>query len=100
MRKIENDCYFICQRLKEIDPSYEVFYNNGHFEVHSFEQIKNSYCFTVPFDKLDSRTIDYALKTRSNNRDKIIAEIEKNNQLVYENYIKNTVNLLKEGLCL
>ncbi len=100
MRKIENDCYFICQRLKEIDPSYEVFYKNGRYEVHSFEQVKNSYCFTVPFGELDSRTIDFALKTRSSNREKIIAEIEKNNQLLYEKNIKDQVNLLKEGLCL
>lgn len=98
---IENDNYFICQRLKEIDDSYFVVYNLNRecYEVHSKEQIKNSYCFTISFSQLDERTILQALKTRSENRDKLIEEIEKNNQLIYEKNIKNQVNMLKEALC-
>ena len=98
--KIESDVYFIVQRLKEIDSSYQVFYNclSGKFEVHSKEQAKNSFCFQVPYDVLDSRVVDYAVKTRSQNRDKLIKEIEKNNLLVYEKKLKENVNILKEIL--
>ncbi len=98
--KIENDVFFIAVRLKSIDKSYEVYYNvnNNSFEVHSNAQ-KNSYCFKVPYDVLDERTLDYALKTRIANRDKILREIEINNELLYQKNIKNQVNLLKEALC-
>lgn len=99
--KIESDCYFICQRLKEVDKSYEVYYNRSQdcYEVHSKEQYKSTYCFKVPYKVLDERTIDYAIKTRSENRDKLIAEIERDNQLLEQRNLKNQVNLLKEALC-
>lgn len=99
--KIENDNYFIANRLKRIDESYEVYYNldKRAYEVHSNTQSKCSYCFRVPFETLDERTLDYAVKTLAVNRDKIIKEIEENNQLLYEKNIKNQVNLLKEALC-
>ncbi len=98
---IENDVYFISRRLKEIDKSYEVKYNlnQNAYEVHSNEQERNSYCFRVPYPVLDERTISYALKTRAENRDKLIEEIEKNNELLYQKNIKNQVNLIKEALC-
>ena len=98
--EIKDDVYYICQRLKEIDMSYFVLFNlsNKKYEIHSSEQ-KDSYCFTVPFDLLDERTISYALKTRSERRDKIIEEIEKNNMENYNKMIKEQVNLLKEALC-
>ncbi len=100
--KIESDVFFICQRLKEVDESYQVFYNlrTESYEVHSSEQQKNSYCFKIPFDRLDERTIDYAVKTRSENRDKLLKEIELNNKRIEERNIKNQINLLKEVLCL
>ena len=99
--KIENDVYFICQRLKEIDESYEVYYNllTKSYEVHSNAQIKNSYCFKVPFDVLDERTLWHARKTSIENRDKIIAEIEKENYLLEQKNIKKQVEMLKEALC-
>ncbi|MBO5395177.1 MAG: hypothetical protein J6A28_04705 [Clostridia bacterium] len=98
--KIESDVFFIVQRLKEVDSSYEVYYNlhAKSFEVHSTEQHKSSYCFKVPFERLDSRTIDYAKKTRAENRDKLIAEIERNNLLLYEKKLRENVEILKEML--
>ena len=100
--KIESDNYFIVNRLKEIDKSYEVFFNliTSSYEVHSNEQQKSSYCFKVPYGELDERTLFYARKTRSENRDKIIKEIEKSNELLYEKNVKEQASLLKEILCM
>lgn len=99
--KIENDVYFISQRLKELDESYEVYYNTNSksYEVHSTMQVKNSYCFKVPFDVLDERTILHAKRTRIENRDRIIAEIEKDNLLLEQKNVKKQVEMLKEALC-
>lgn len=98
--KIENDCFYITERLREIDESYFVLYNLDKkcYEIHSNEQ-KDSYCFSVPFNELDERTIDFAFKTRKENGDKIIDEIERNNLLVYQKSIKNQVEMMKEALC-
>lgn len=99
--KIEGDPYFISERLKEVDVSYVIYYNliSKNYEVHSNEQVKNSYCFRVPFDVLDERTVLHAKRTRSENRDKIIAEIEKDNLLLEQQNIKKQVEMLKEALC-
>ena len=98
--EIKDDVYYICDRLKEIDDSYIVLFNldNLRYEIHSKGQ-KSSYCFTVPFDSLDERTLSYALRTRSERRDKIIEEIEKNNMENDNKMIKEQVILLKEALC-
>ena len=99
--KIEDDCYFICQRIKEVDESYEIYFNldSGSYEVHSNAQVKNPYCFKVPYNCLDSRTIDFAYKTKVENIDSLIKEIDKHNQILYEKEVKKQVNNLKEALC-
>ena len=98
--EIKDDVYYICDRLKEIDDSYIVLFNldNLRYEIHSKGQ-KSSYCFTVPFDSLDERTLSYALRTRCERRDKIIEEIEKSNEELYKKQIKQQVNLLREAIC-
>ena len=99
--KIDSDCYFICQRIKEIDLSYEIYFNlvDNSYEVHSSAQVKNSYCFKVPFPELDSRTIDFAHKTKVENLNNLIAEMDKHNELLYEKEVKKQVESLKEALC-
>lgn len=99
--EIKHDCFDICSRLKEIDCSYRVFFNLKRkcFEVHSFFQVKSSYCFTIPYASLDERTLFYAKKTRSENRDKIIQEIEEYNKRVEEKNLKMHVDALKELIC-
>lgn len=98
---IEGDPFFISERLKEVDPSYVIYFNLAQksYEVHSLEQVKNSYCFKVPYSDLDERTIIHAKRTRIENRDKIIAEIEKDNLLLEQKNIKKQVELIKESLC-
>lgn len=100
--KIENDALFICERLKEIDKSYYVVFDfkTQKYQVHSSHQKFNSFCFVVPFSCLDERTILYARKTRIENRDKIIKEIEMQNLQCEKQNLKNQVKNLKEALCL
>lgn len=95
---IEGDTYFIGERLKEIDKDYFVVFNliRNKYEVHVKGQAGNSYAFTVPYPNLDERTINFALKTRSQNRDKIIEEIEKDNEKSFNRYVQKQVSLIKE----
>lgn len=97
--EIKDDVYFVAQRLKEIDKSYYIIFNLSKkcYEVHSSEQ-KDSYCFTIPYTQLDERTLHFALKTRRENQDKIIKEIEKNNEDLYNKQLKNQIKLLKEAI--
>lgn len=96
--KIENDPCFICERLREIDKSYFVVFNKDtqHFEVHSSEQIGGSYCFTVRFDELDERTIDYALKSRKERQSELIEMLDRENEKLRNDNINKVVETLVE----
>ena len=94
--KIFEDVFFITNRLKEIDENYFVVFNTQKkkFEVHSSKQ-KQSYCLTVPYKTLDQRTISLVLKTRKENFDKILKEIEEENAKI-EKENKRKINAICE----
>lgn len=98
--EILNDVLFICQRLKEIDKDYRVFYNTktNKFEVHNVGQIGDSYCLTVPFQYLDARTIDFVNKTKVENKEKLIKEMDKENEILEERNNKRILYEAKDRL--
>lgn len=97
---IDSDCLFITDRLKEVDQSYRVVFSlkKKKFEVHSILQ-SSTYCFTLPYSSLDERAVDYAKKTRSENAEKLIKEIDRANEELYRKMLKEEINKLKEALC-
>ena len=98
--EILNDVLFICQRLKEIDEDYRDFFNckTQKFEVHNIGQIGDSYCLTVPFQYLDARTIELVNKTKIENREKLIAEIDRENEKLEERNNKRILDEAKDRL--
>lgn len=78
MTKVTHDPFDIVNRIKKINPRYVVYWNDARekFEVRTGK----IYAFTVPYDTLDARTLDYARKTRIENIDAIEREIEKQNR--------------------
>lgn len=97
---IDSDNLFILERLKEIDKSYFIIFNliRKKYEVHSSSQKGNSYCFTIPYNTLDERTIEYARKTRIERRDEVIKEMDRENEKREKNLYKQAVDQLKEVL--
>lgn len=94
--KIESDVFDIVKRLKEIDNSYFVVFSKAKlkFELHHAIQPITTYCLTFPFDCLDERCIELTLKTRQQNKEKLIKEMEKEN----ERLEKEKINTLKRRL--
>lgn len=82
--QILNDMYNISKRIKNIDRDYYVVLNisKQKFEVHNSSQIGSSYCLTLPYDKLDDRVLKFVLKTKSANIEKILEEIENDNNIL------------------
>ena len=81
--KIESDVYNISKRVKNMDKDYYVVYNtsSSKFEIHNSSQIGGTYCLTLPYKELDERTLDFINQTKSENIEKIISKIEKENKL-------------------
>ena len=94
--EIKSDCLDISQRIKSIDDGYFILFDTKRqkFEVHSFNQLFTTYCFTSPFNFLDERLLCYTLKTRKENKDYLIKEMDKEN----EKFIKNEKNKQKEKI--
>ncbi len=80
LKRIFGDPFDICDRLKSVDDGYFVVFNTkrNRYEVHNFKNV-DTFCFVVPYDKLDSRTVDYCLKTRVQNIEALMAEIDAEN---------------------
>ncbi|RGD75498.1 hypothetical protein [Anaerofustis stercorihominis] len=94
---IENDLFDISNRLKEIDEGYFIVFNTNKnkYEVHNAFNKMGTFCFMVPYKHLDIRTYYYCLKTRIENSDKLIEEMnrknkekEKQNKKYFENEMK------------
>lgn len=89
---IDNDVFNISHRLREIDSTYFVIWNTNSrkFEVHS-SACKPTLCLVLPFDNLDVRAVEYTWKTRIENYNNLISNIEKNNLKIQQN-IQNKIN--------
>ncbi|MCL2598367.1 MAG: hypothetical protein FWD76_00440 [Firmicutes bacterium] len=105
-QRIHEDLFDIAKRLQEIDPTYFVVYDKllQRYEVHSSEQRGNSLCFVVPYASLDVRTLHYANQTRAQNLQKLLLQMEQNNQklaeqeneLIIQNALQKTEQALYE----
>lgn len=86
MKQICHDLFNISGRLKTIDQDYTVWCNlvQDRLEVHW----RGKLAFVVPFDFLDSRTLDYARKTRRENADEIEREIDEGNARIFQEQAK------------
>ena len=92
MIKVTNDLFDIANRIKKINPAYRVFYNNKEkrFEVHT-----TALEFIVPFESLDSRTLEHARKTLVQNADVFWQEMEERNNKS-KDFSKENVELLSK----
>ena len=77
---VKNDAFNICERIKRLNPYYFVVFNtkNQKYEVHNSKQYSNTFCITCD-DGLNFSVINKLRKTKIENIDKIIKEIDEFN---------------------
>jgi len=87
MELIQQDVLDIAQRLKEIDRSYKLYFNNlkNRFEVHSSKRMKDTLEVTW-YDRLDERLINKAKQTRVENAEKYLKQMEQENEKLINSY--------------
>lgn len=81
---IQDDLYGITKRIKKIDDGYFILRHklSGRYEVHNANNTGSTYCFIVPYESLDKRTLTYCRETAV---ERDIAEIiEKQNRRLEE----------------
>lgn len=85
--RIYNDLYDVCDRVKEIHPDYEIYYDTTGKRYEVFA--KGKLQVVCPYEKLDARLIDYLYKTRIERLDKILKEIDDQNLKIKPQKKKN-----------
>lgn len=76
--KINNDLFDIASRVKEIDPRYEIYFETETQKFALWANGKRQLVF--PFENLDERALLHTRKTRVENADEIIREIDLYNE--------------------
>ena len=96
MEKFEiilEDTFNIAKRLKQIDKNYLLIRNK---KKNRFELWYNSCVpkleLVFKFNKVDKRMIDYVNQTRIENIDKIIKQMDKENEKIRQRQINNAKN--------
>lgn len=91
---IKEDLFDVAKRLRQIDVNYRLYFNKllGRFEVHNHAQRGNSLAVVVPYDKLDARTITLVRKTRVENAERLLAEMEKANAKAENDAVSRVVD--------
>ena len=76
--KITNDVYDVASRLKEMDPAYEVYFDTDlqKFTIWAFG-VRQA---VLPYDELDILALEYVWKTRRENAEELIREIDRDNE--------------------
>ena len=94
--KIENDIFFLAERLRDIDEGYFVALNTKtkNFEVHNKNQPISTFCLLVPKNKLNPSLLEYVRKTRSSRQKKLIEQIERENAKIQK---RNEQNIILEA---
>lgn len=98
---VRSNVYEIPERLRQIDSSYFVVWNNTRkkYEVHSTENIGNTYCFTVPFNELDQRTLQYARETSvKNHGDTMLKKMREHNQKIEKSIERERKNMFRDSI--
>ncbi|MFI3229041.1 MAG: hypothetical protein R3Y23_02610 [Bacillota bacterium] len=98
--KIVNDVFDIARRVREVDRSYNIKFCNRTNKFKLYGDPRNSYILTLPYDRLDARTVEFVRKTRVERLDAIIEEIEENNRKLEASAMKEALNATEEQLTL
>lgn len=93
--RIENDVLDIAARLREIDDGYFIVYNGlfRRLEVHNQRQRGNTFCRVVPSNRLNARTVELVRKTRAENADRLLAEIDEHNARVENEALRRAASV-------
>ena len=85
-QKVNRDLFRIEDRLRRINKNYRIFRNNKseRFEVREGAGGNGPLCFVIPYDKLDCRTLEFALKTRRQNEAQLEQEVDSHNREIEE----------------
>ena len=96
---ILNDLCDISNRVREIDEGYFIVRNHksSKWEVHHIDMPKYETLQLVsPYDELDSRLLEYIMKTSTKYAKQIMEDIEKNNARIKESKEKENKDIISD----
>jgi hypothetical protein len=97
---VDSDCLDVVERLRGIDKDYFLVLNldKNKFELHCSSQYPQTYCLTFPYEVIDERMVDMALKTRVERSDEIFKELEREEEKRKKEIAATARRTLEESL--
>ncbi|MBQ9790482.1 MAG: hypothetical protein IJW24_02685 [Clostridia bacterium] len=76
------DMYGIFERIKKINPNYELCFNylSKEYEIHDFSNKVNSFCLRIVKNELDARVLKRLEETKRENMKKLFVRLEEENE--------------------
>lgn len=95
---LDNDPFYISSRIKEVDENYFIVFSKKKncFELHNSGQLFSTFALTIPYPELDERTIFLARKSRKENADRLIREMDENNSRLEKKRSERVFEQIKE----
>lgn len=78
MIKITNDLFDVAERIKNINPDYELYFDKNLQKFTVWANGKRQ--VILPYDRLDKRSIDYLYQTHVKNIDALLDRLDKENE--------------------
>ncbi len=78
---VYNDLFDVSSRIKSIDDDYQIYFNRGNcrYELHNL-RCKPTKQADIPWKTLDCRVLSWARKTRVENLERLVKEMNEHNQ--------------------
>ncbi|MCL2374908.1 MAG: hypothetical protein FWC82_00050 [Firmicutes bacterium] len=97
---ITHDIHDIASRLKEVDSDYFLVrnYKTKKFEIHALNQRGGTLALTLPFDRLDERTIRHARRTRGERAKDLFAEMDRQNKKLERERVEKAMKKVEKVL--
>lgn len=78
---VYNDLFDVSSRIKSIDDDYQIYFNRGNcrYELHNL-RCKPTKQADIPWKTLDCRVLSWARKTRVENLEMLVKEMNEHNQ--------------------
>ncbi|MCL2631179.1 MAG: hypothetical protein FWD49_06665 [Firmicutes bacterium] len=95
---IDGDLFNISGRIKEVDETYKINFNQKTNKFELFGGKDNERLLVFAYDRLDCRAVEHARKTRTERMDLIIEEVDRANAQIEERALKDAKRQASENL--
>lgn len=97
-QRVFTDVFNVSGRLRELNKNYYLMYDvvTNRYEVHNDEYKPATLAFSIPYDRLDARTVEYVAVQMGKRPYEVLEEIERNNERIEREYKERQLDVAQQ----